>query len=1106
MSSPGNSAATADRGAAVAPGLDVRWAAVGEAAERALRDAIARARVHDPLSRVSVVTPTRFDALTLRRRLACTPGGTVGVQFAVLDDLAAELAMPLLARTSGRPLTDDVHELLVAEAARRHPGALGRLAANPATVASLSRAVSSLRTATAGIDPEPMLTALTDSDGGRPGIRTALAAIHREYRRLVGNDHHDHHDVALTAATAGTDHVREVLGPVVVHLPEASTRPPTLAHARLVQQLAHHVPVTVVAGQTGDARADAGTAAIVQHLVGRDMEPPPVGGPSPEPVGGLGMGRDVGVVVVPDAHEEVRTAARIVTGALHDGVDPADLQVLYASDDPYASLLSEAFTAAGIPHHGPTTRTLAQTTAGRVLLETWTWHDDGHPRARLLDLLGSSPIRVDGRRVPAGNWDRVAREASIVGGRPQWDRRLGGWATGRAERAEHQPGWLRTRLLRDAQVAVELQQFALGLADDLEADGVTTWKGWGAWALDLLDGLLGSARAAWSEADLEAEGAIRQRLAALGHLDDVRSELELDDHVVDRATFQRLVRHHLDTPAGRVGRAGVGVRLARLGEAATTAMRHTIAIGAVEGSLPPRPRSGPFLPDDVVADLAARGVARPDDTRAGVESLRRSFARVLATADRTTLVVPRIDRREQRLSRPGPWVLEVLATRAERPVAVDDVLEARGELAAHVSRVDSAINGILSSSAPAGPDELRLRALARHVWSGGDLRTHDAIRELAGLDTAIDVVEARRSPTFTAFDGNLAGLEDRLVPLAEEPQSPNRLAQYGQCPRRWLFDRGLRVRSVEEPRRWLDVGALDRGNLVHHTLEDWIRETLDDPDDASSRPRPPGAAPRGTLERLQEVFDHHGDALEDSGRTGLAALWRQQRRALWRRLQKWHAGHAALLADGWRPRSVELSFGLDDQDGLRVEADGLTFTLRGQVDRVDVTTDDDGRVTAVAVLDYKTSDPSTYKGLADDVALAGAELQLPIYGLVAQRAHPDAVVAVGYWHVHERATFAPPELVTFDDTARARTDEVLATMARGIRTGVFPPNPGRESLWPTPGFTNCRYCPFTTICPSHGARQRESQLALASPPAQVLLPLVESVVLGDAAVSCAVPS
>ncbi len=1078
---------TPPRPSTATAGLTVHWMDEGAPAEDGLRDAVARARVDDALARVSVVTPTRFEALSLRRRMAGAPGGTVGVQFAVLDDLATELATPLLARTSGRPLTDDVHDLLVAEAARRHPGALGRLADNPATVAALSRAVSALRTATSGVDPEPTLAALAASDRGRPGIRTALADIHREYRRLVGTDHHDRHDVALTAAAAGADRVREVAGAVIVHLPSAASRPPTPAQARLLQRLAHHVPVTILVGRTGDERADTSTAEVVQRLTGL----PPTG---PTTVAaGLGAGRDVDVVVVPDAHEEVRTAARLVTGAIHAGADTSELQVLYTADEPYASLLTEAFAAADIPHHGPAVRTLGQSTAGRVLDETWRWHDEGHPRARLLDLLGSAPVRADGMRVPAGNWDRIAREAAIVGGRGQWDRRLGAWATGQAAEAQHRTGWRRTRLLRDAQVAGDLREFALGLADELAAPDATTWQAWGSWALRLLDHLLGTNRDTWSVADVEAEATIRQRLAALAHLDDVRVELDLDDRAVDRTSFQALVRRHLDTAAGRVGRAGVGVRLARLGEASTAVTHHTVIVGAVEGALPPRPRSGPFLPDDVVDELVGRDLAHPDDSRAAIAGLRRAFARVLATAGHTTLVVPRIDRREQRPARPGPWVLEVLRTRTGRPVAVDEVLEARDEVSPHVTRVESAVAGILASAAPAGPDELRLRALATHVWSGGDLRTHEAAAELPGLVHAGDIVDARRSTDFTAWDGNLAGLGTHLVPVAEEPQSPGRLAQYGQCPRRWLFDRGLRVRSVEEPRRWLDVGALDRGNLVHHTLEDWIRETLDDPTAGSSRPLPPGDAAPGSIERLQQVFDHHGDVLEDSGRTGIAALWRQQRRALWRRLQRWHAGHTALVADGWRPRSVELSFGLDDpDDGLRLEAGGITFTLRGQVDRVDVMTDHAGGVTAVSVLDYKTSDPGTYRGIADDVTLEGTELQLPVYGLVAAAAHPDATVAVGYWHVHDKSSFAPPALVAFDRAARARTDEVLTTFAHGIRGGVFPPNPGEESLWPTPGFHNCRYCPFTTICPSHGTRQREARLALASPEARVLLPLVES--------------
>ncbi len=79
--------------------------------------------------------------------------------------------------------------------------------------------------------------------------------------------------------------------------------------------------------------------------------------------------------------------------------------------------------------------------------------------------------------------------------------------------------------------------------------------------------------------------------------------------------------------------------------------------------------------------------------------------------------------------------------------------------------------------------------------------------------------------------------------------------------------------------------------------------------------------------------------------------------------------------------------------------------------------------------------------------------------------------------------------MSFDDTARDRTQQVLDTIARGVTDGVFIASPGAETLWPAPTFANCRYCDFDPICPSHAERARASERDRASEAAQVLLPL-----------------
>ena len=54
---------------------------------------------------------------------------------------------------------------------------------------------------------------------------------------------------------------------------------------------------------------------------------------------------------------------------------------------------------------------------------------------------------------------------------------------------------------------------------------------------------------------------------------------------------------------------------------------------------------------------------------------------------------------------------------------------------------------------------------------------------------------------------------------------------------------------------------------------------------------------------------------------------------------------------------------------------------------------------------------------------------------------------------------------------------LLGACVGGIRNGVYPANPGKESWRPATGQTweNCQYCPFDRVCPSTRAEQWNQQ-------------------------------
>ncbi len=120
----------------------------------------------------------------------------------------------------------------------------------------------------------------------------------------------------------------------------------------------------------------------------------------------------------------MRVARREVAALLARGVAAPRIAVLYRDAAPYATLLREAFTAAGLPVDGPPARTLTQTPAGRALVGLLELDHDGWTRQGVADWLAAAPVRDARGPVPAARWDRVARRAGVVGGPDQWRRRL----------------------------------------------------------------------------------------------------------------------------------------------------------------------------------------------------------------------------------------------------------------------------------------------------------------------------------------------------------------------------------------------------------------------------------------------------------------------------------------------------------------------------------------------------------------------------------------------------------------------------------------------------------------------------------------------------------
>lgn len=556
--------------------------AAGPPALDALADVVAAAQAGDPLAPVTVLVPSRYGALALRRELAAR-GGVANVRFEIAARAAELLAAPELA---GRGLTPR-SRALEAEAARidltEHPEDLGAAAHHPATVQEVTRLFRELREV-----GQPAVAALAAT--GRRG-----ASLAHRYQRIMAQISDTYDEANLLAAARQLIHAdpsgaARTLGTVVAFAPAPADR---------------------AAQQLVDSLSD-GAVIIEVH---------------PKPIAGRALS-------VSDPDEEAREAVREVVRLAMDEHLPLHRIVLTHPGGPYPELLHQHLEAVGVAHAGPATRTLAQTTAGTAVLGLMSLAFDGTLRREdVMAWLASAPI-VDPsrrRRPPVARWDRESREAGVLEGLEQWRSRLDAHVASLGDdRHEPHPDHEHTNRPERAAATRELKAFVEVLANDLARPEPARWSTWATWAARLLKRYL-PARPRGDDVDHKEVVASIDGLAQLDRL----------GHRPDQAAFADAVAEALDRPTARLGAYGDGMFVGPLSTAATVApytADAVVAVGLVEGRVPRRPTVDPLLGP---GERSAAGLPEVD-----VDDQHRELALALSVSRPPVLFVPRGDLRE----------------------------------------------------------------------------------------------------------------------------------------------------------------------------------------------------------------------------------------------------------------------------------------------------------------------------------------------------------------------------------------------------------------------------------------------------------------------------
>ena len=1065
-------------GGVLVSALSVLIGDFGQVATEMLRVTIGAAKAGDPLAPVTVIVPSNYAGLSLRRVLG--KGGLVNVRFLVMARLAELLGAPSLVGDRV-PLTSWARAEAVRATLAGHTGILQPTAEHPATAAALDATFRDLRHA-----PEGGLENLASQS--RRGAE--VVALFRRFRALTA-DTYDAEDVAGAAAKSvrdGSAAMRDV-GHAILYLPRSLSP----AEEVLVRELDRRDAIDVILGAARDEVADRELTGLAERF-GKNLPPRE---PSERPLHATSIVRAV------DGEEEARSVIRLIAAAVENGTRLHDIGVLYPSAEAYPALLREQFNAAGMPFSGPPTRPLLNSMAGRVLLGMLELPALGFRREAVMNWLTSGPIvetwqgEHRGRWVPGAQWDEISRDAGVVQGIAQWQSRLAGSTRGRNR-------------IRDAESAGRLGTFITELDQNLRAPkGASSMAELGQWALGLLDRYLGSEEFAtgWEQpSELEAYQAVRKALETIHTsppLRDPQTGVELAPHAGKDPgealqLFRQVVEQALQPASGRLGRFGEGVFIGPLKAARGMEFEKVFILGMVEGVVPAAAREDPLLPD---TDRDHASLPSADARRS---EIRCDYLAALASAPERTLCFAQSSLGSQAAQLPSRWLLESATALAGREVASDDFQRMRtGPWLTTVASFEEALSS--GTLEPASAQEWELRSLAK----SRDPRSHFLAHEpsFAASLQAANVRLPRWSRRYQQDSSSLSRWAGGVGPGyridTKYPVSPTSFETFAACPFKFFLRQIARVKETQRPEGITRISGADRGNIIHDVLERFLTEVHND----GRSPGPGEGWTAADRARLRSIADEECEKAYANGLTGGELLWRIDRARIRRDLALFLPKDAEARAEtGATFLQAEHSFGNMNRDGKPAEdswdtvvvelAGGQTVAFRGRVDRVDRT--EDGKL---IVYDYKSGGSFEFTDIEKGVdrLAAGTHLQLPIYALAVRNGLGEgtAPVAAYYWFASEREGFKRIgyDLAPSDEESLRATLGVLAGMAE---SGLFPPVPGPKQFdgqGRRATYRNCQYCEFDRVC-SGGDRIRAweerkrapelaAYVALAEPPTDV---------------------
>jgi ATP-dependent helicase/nuclease subunit B len=741
---------------------------------------------------------------------------------------------------------------------------------------------------------------------------------------------------------------------------------------------------------------------------------------------------------LPTPEREIRFVARELRTALSNGRDPDDLAVVIPDIEGYGGYVEDTFDTFEIPHVTTAATQLNRTFTGSVVHDLLSLAEQNPHTEDLTSLLANPLVNLVSSDQTAA-LTAAARRRDTVGLEP---------------------------LLKTVDIETRTQiQELLSTLDVLRSgdlDEATNSL------RRLLDEELGLPTAIEDYAS-ETERAVEKQaydlvvevLDSFGPLYNISSELS------PLAVFSRgfdgiPIRIPQSTASGAVEVMGML-------DARMRSFEKVFIVGLTSEQFPVSPERPAFFEE--MTDATPR-FERPDERLRG----RYLFATLLANCDDVILTTPETGDEDSAVVR-SPVLDELQrVTDIEPTEGVDDRVGSREDLQRHIA------------------DCTDRRAAVDQAGTHGDLSARQTKRTDRGLLCA----DNRRTASLSQHDGILRPeTVDEVYPATKrEPYSASRIERYVECGFKFYAEKVLGIEDADPVE--VTPTPLETGSYVHDVLESFYAGIQAETNDRDSESVDIAAYERRELEqRLLEValdelsgtdFEYEGVFYTHWLTELFAGLGDEEANPYAKSTRPYETPERGLFAafldeeisqnTDSQPRWFETPFGegLPDSEAGPCEVerpDGSTVSIRGYIDRVDVTGNDESP--RLNLYDYKT-------GRAPYMTrtTGGTKFQLPIYLLaadktVSQELLAEATLSATYYQVRPPNDIKVPRGIEskFDSQAELRqflaeiVPEWLGAVDDAISKGRFHTTllSSREA--------HCQYCDYRRACDVRHHRKRE---------------------------------